>query len=153
MATTFQELIGIMDRKPSTIGTPGEGEVRYSLLDLQREVRSAEGEFLVLDDEMLLTPFYVDEGTYELYFFDMNLCFTEKEKDRRATASEPGHSWSDEISDNLTRYETSEEHPVVPKDVLDRYFEFLKRSYLVRSEVVQVFRKKPDLSKYYISVY
>ena len=76
-----------------------------------------------------------------------------KVEDSSVIASKIGDSWSADLRRNLTIYETTRTDPVVSIAALKRYIEFLKYSYLVRSEIVSVFRKQPNLSNYYIAVY
>ncbi len=146
---SFLQMLSALDHDPSTVGEVGKGEVYYSLLAFERIILKVEGDRLRLDEEVLLTPFYLDNGTYELHFYEMNIVF----EDSSVIASKIGDSWSADLRRNLTIYETTRTDPVVSIAALKRYIEFLKYSYLVRSEIVSVFRKQPNLSNYYIAVY
>lgn len=146
---TFQQIISSLNQSPSTIGKLGEGEIYYNLLEFERTLSESEGDYLRLEEEVLLTPFYLDNGTYELYFFEMNIVFA----DSNSFALTNDDTWGTNLRKNLTVYKMTRANPTISKKDLYRYIEFLKYSYLVRSEVVSVFRKQPDLSNFYIAIY
>lgn len=146
---TFQQIISSLNQNPKTIGEIGVGEIYYSLLEFERALFDSEDDYLRLEEEVLLTPFYLDNGAYELYFFEMNIVFS----DSNIIASTNGDTWSANLRRNLTVCAMTRANPTIPKKELYRYIEFLKYSYLVRSEIVSVFRKQPNLSNYYVAIY
>lgn len=127
------------------------GERYYKLLEIEKAIaRNEVDEIQVSDDGILLTPFYIDDGIYELYFYEMNInvvnCI------RKAKGEDEFDSWADELRKSLTVYDVSQDNPVVPKSIFEDYFSYLKTSYLVKSDIVAVFKKKPEMDKLYITI-
>lgn len=128
------------------------GEYHYRLVSVEDVIKRTGNEMIELDDSVLITPFYIDEGAYELYSYEMNIVLVDPAG--FSDGSEGSLSrWLEELRENLTLLEIPQAKPFVSKDDLLRYFDFLKASYLLRCDVVSAFKKMPAIENLYLAVY
>lgn len=131
-------------------GIDGYDQDLYKLLDVESSFRCCSE--ICINEDVLITPFYVDESMYELHSFEMNLII-EDGSGTHAGVNESMSRWLVELRKSLTLYKATSEKPYVPASVLQRYFEFLRSSYLVKSEIVTAFKKAPEIEKIFLAFY
>lgn len=122
------------------------------LIEIDEAFNRVAPDKLELDSSLLITPFYIDKGIYELFYYEMNLQLIENPSNENQSCDDVS-TWLIELWDSLTLHKVSKDNPFITKEVFLKYFEFLKTSFLIKSDIVRAFRCKPQIDKLYLAFY
>lgn len=150
----LSRLIAEIESSSHSLGNHEREDVYYRLIDVESKLEKLQSQWIELDEDLLITPFYIDGGTYEMYWCEMNVSLIADGFQKQDNEINQEHTpWIRELREALTRILLPIDEPFLLVQDLLRYIVFLKTSYLVKCDIVSVFGKKPRLEKYYLAFY